>query len=106
MIAKGLRILLLIAVNGFVAIFVALIIGLILLVAMYFAMIPVGIIGGDKMADSISKAIDVEAFFRIVYAVAFFSMMADDLGIRNIKTAVRKWRERKKQGDDKSENGG
>ena len=83
-----------VAVNGFFAIFIAAIFYIILAIVFAFAMIPVSIIAGDNIANQIMNFAGNDFGYKIVYAIVFISMMMDDLGIPNIKTAIKKWRKK------------
>ena len=86
-----------IAMNGFVAIFVALIFNIILAMVFVFVMIPVSIIISDEVARNITDFFAGNNFgYKIVYTVVFISMVMEDLGVLNDKTMSKRWRKRKK----------
>lgn len=85
------------AVNGVIALFSSFFLYFILAIAFGFAMIPVSIVAGDGVANSVNNLTGSETLFRIIYAIIFFSLMLDDLGVPNIKTAFKKWRDKRKK---------
>ncbi len=60
-------------------------------------MIPVSILAGDNTANVIMNFVGNDFNFKMVYAIVFISMMMDDLGVPNPKTAFKKWREKRKK---------
>ena len=83
-----------VAINGFFAIFIAAFFYIILAIVFVFAMIPIAIIAGDNVANQIMNFAGNDFGYKIIYIVVFVSMMMDDLGIPNIKTAFKKWRKK------------
>lgn len=97
MLDKALDFLITVAVNGFIALFVTLFSYIILAFVFGFAMIPVSIIAGNGVANSINNFAGGDIWIRVLYAIVFFSFMLDDLGILNVKTAFKKWRDKRKK---------
>jgi len=96
MFGKIFDLLVAIAVNGIMAMFVSLFFLIILAFVFCFAMIPVSVIFGDGTANAIYGFAE-NVGFRVVYAIVFISMMMDDLGIPNAKSAVKKWWDERKK---------
>ncbi|MFH1822687.1 MAG: hypothetical protein ABH830_03225 [Patescibacteria group bacterium] len=97
MITKAVDFVIMVAINGFISIFIAILMYIVLAVVFAFAMIPVNIIAGDKITAGIMNFANKDFGFRIIYAIVFVSLIMDDLGVPNIKTAFKKWREKRKQ---------
>lgn len=85
----------LVAINGFIAIFVSVTFWFILAFVFAFAMIPVSILVGDSIAIGLSAAVD-DLGFRVIYAIVFISMMLEDMGMPGIKQTLSKWWRNKK----------
>lgn len=83
--------------NGIVAIFVAAGIYIVLALLCWLAMIPVSIIAGDQIVGQINVFLGNDNWYRIIYAIAFFSMLLDDLGVPNLKTAFKKYFKKNKK---------
>jgi hypothetical protein len=90
-----------VVVNGIIAIFVAAAIYIFLAVLCGLAMIPVSIIAGDQAVAQISTFLGVDNWYKIIYAIVFFSMLFDDLGLPNIKTAVKRYFAQKRKNQRK-----
>src|SRR3989338_11297253 len=91
MVRKAFDFLVRVAINGFLAIFIAAIFYFILALVFVFAMIPVSIIAGDGVAQKIMDFAGNDLGYKVVYAIVFISMMMDDFGVPNLKTALRRW---------------
>ena len=87
--------------NGIIAIFVAAGIYIVLAVLCYLAMIPVSIIAGNQVVAQISAFLTNDNWYKIIYAIVFFSMLFDDLGLPNIKTAVKRYFAQKRKNQRK-----
>lgn len=90
MIEKTIDFLVGVAVNGFLALFVAVFFFIPIALVFLFAMIPVSVIFGDEVA---SKIMDIagSAGYKVIYVCVFVSLMMDDLGVPNIKTFYKRW---------------
>lgn len=95
MFTKAFDFLVKVAVSGFLAIFIAAIFYIVLAFVFVFAMIPVSIIAGDGVAQKIMDCAGNDLGYKVVYAIVFISMVMDDLGVPNIKTVFRRWRQKK-----------
>ena len=89
-------------VNGIMAIFVTMIVCFFLGFAVLLAMIPVSILGGDVVAKAGHTIVDNWPWFRIIYAIVLFEMMAESYGFAGLKSIFchchkgwKKWREQK-----------
>ncbi len=95
MFDKIMYFLLSLAVNGFLAIFIAIFFYIILAIIFTFAMIPVLIIAGGGIGKQIMDFVVSDFGYKIVYIVVFTSLMMDDLEIiPKIKTVIKKWRKK------------
>ncbi len=95
MFDKVIYFLLSLAINGFIAIFIATFFYIILVLIFTFAMTPVFIVAGGDIGKQIIDFVVNDFGYKIVYIVVFTSMMMDDLGIiPKIKTVIKKWREK------------
>ena len=83
MFGKAFDFLVSVAINGFLAIFIAAIFYIILAFVFVFAMIPVLIIAGDGVAQKTMDFAVGDLGYKVVYAIVFISMMMDDLGVPN-----------------------
>ena len=88
-------------VNGIMAVFITMIMYFILGFTVFLAMIPVSIIGGENV-EKLAQSFDNWPWFRIVYAIVFFEMMAESYGFAGVESIFcrfqkgwRKWREQK-----------
>lgn len=80
-----------VAMNGIIAIFLALAAYIVLAAVFLFATIPVEIIAGEAMVDRIIYYAEIVLNFRVIYAIVFILLMAKSLGFNNIKTTLRGW---------------
>ena len=95
MLNKFFGFLLLMGINGLLAIAFAMLACIVILIVVTLAMIPVSIIAGNHSANYVTGALNSDKFFVIVYACIFLSLMADDLGIPNVKTLYKRYLQKK-----------
>ncbi len=81
-----LRFLVAVAFNGFIALIATVVLWALLAIALAFATIPIGIIGGTRAAESFGHFFDGDWPMQVIYIVVFASLMLDSLGIPH-----RKW---------------
>lgn len=80
------------AVNGIIAIFLALAFYAFLAFILMFAMIPVAVlVGGDGAANSVMSFAGGNISYRVVYAIVFISLMMLMFGTPMSKSAFKKW---------------
>ena len=96
MLDKAIDFLITVAADGFIALFISFFAYILLAIVFMFVMIPVSIIAGDGIANSINNFAGGDIGFKLVYAIVFISLLMDDLGIPNVKTAFKKWRANRK----------
>lgn len=74
--------------NGFIAFLITYVVSFVVQLAMF----PVSVVAGKQIADCGSVFFSDQGYgFRIIYAIIFLSMVMDDLGIKNLKTACKQW---------------
>ena len=78
--------------NGFLAIFISALAYFVLVFAGFLALIPVYVVAGNEAVEYIETFLNGDTMFKIIYVLVFLCMMADDLGLPNLKTAIKNWR--------------
>ena len=99
MIPRIVRLLMILAGNAIWAIFGAFGLYILLIILFYLAMIAVWIVGGEDVADPVIEFAKGFYHYKWVYLITFLSFIADDLGLLNAKT----WMKRKISGQPKAD---